>query len=487
MGNHTNCSARIGGLTGRSAPQLRQAAGVQHRGLGVHTIPLWIDGAEDRAPAPAPALDGEHACDLAVVGGGFIGLWTALLAKERDADRHVVIVERGAVGQGAAGRNGGMLMTQLLAEPALFAGEERTIVELQYTNHAAFEDTLARHGIACDLEHGVGELMIATAPWQVAPLHAQARAALAQGKRDVRVLDGFETRALIDSPRVLAGILLPHEASLLDPGKLVRGLRVACENSGVEIYEGTPVTALKDAGTRVAMLTPAGRLVARHVALATYAHRSLLGSVNRRRVPTYSHVVATEPLSATQLGSLGWEGRQAVVSADPLFDYYRLTADNRIVWGWVDGGVPVGLQPNPERDADPAVFSRIAATMHATFPQLGAIQVTHKWCGALDVSSRRAPFYTLAQGGRVVSANGFTTGVAGSRFSATVMLDLLAGAATPLTQLALVRNRPRTRRYPPAAVLPTAARAVTRSLVTSTQTGRRTVLLRTINRLGYIF
>lgn len=447
--------------------------------------PLWLDDAGD--PPLAPALAADVACDLAVVGGGFLGLWTALLAKERAPDRHIVVIERDAVGAGAAGRNGGMLMTQLLADPGLFPGEERQLIDLQYDNHRAFEDTLDRHGIECELERGVGELVVATRPWQVERLREQARAATAHGKRDVRLMARDRVRELVDSPTYLAGVLMPHEASLLHPGKLVQGLRRACERLGVDVYERTPALALNADGARMIVATPEGRLVAPEVALATYAHRSLLPSVNRRRLPTYTHVLATEPLSAAQLRSIGWAGRHAVVSADALFDYYRLTTDDRIVWGWVDAGVPAGLRPGPESEQAPAAFTRIAERLQETFPQLDGIRFTHRWGGALDVSSRRAPFYTVAHGGRVVSANGFTTGVAGARFNACVMLDLLARRSTTLTRLALVRNRPATLPYPPAAVMPTAARAVARSLAAETSTGRRSLVLRAVNRIGYIF
>jgi glycine/D-amino acid oxidase-like deaminating enzyme len=159
--------------------------------------------------------------------------------------------------------------------------------------------------------------------------------------------------------------------------------------------------------------------------------------------------------------------------------------DGRILWGWVDGTIPARLRPEARYDQLPEVFSHMAGDLLRTFPQLAGVRFTHKWGGALDVSSRRAPFFTRGLGGRAIAANGFTTGVAGSRFAAEVMLDLLEGASTDRTRLALVQDRPRTRLYPPAPVMRVAAPLTLRSMASRGETGRTDLWLRMLGRLGY--
>jgi glycine/D-amino acid oxidase-like deaminating enzyme len=437
-------------------------------------------------PAPPRMLAGDESTDLAVVGGGFIGLWTALLAKERAPDRDVVVIERELVGHGASGRNGGMLMTQLLARASLFAPDEHRITELEYANHREYIETLSRYGIDCDLQDCDGELVVALRPWQVELLDEMARTASAVGKRDVRILDRAEVQARIHSETFLGGLLLPHEAKLLNPAKVTVGLREACESLGVRIFEQSEAVSIEDHGSALTVRCPLGSVRCDRVALATYAHRSMLAEINRRRVPTYNHILATEPLTPAQLEAVGWAGREALVSANSLFHYHRLTVDNRILWGWVDGTVPLGLRPSAEYDDMPEVFAHMATEFFEAFPELGGVQFTHRWGGALDISSRRAPFFTTKLGGRLASVNGFSTGVAGSRFAANVLLDLLEGAATERTRLRLVQNKPRTLPYPPAAITRMLASLTLRSLAAYTETGKENPYLRTVRGLGYI-
>ena len=445
--------------------------------------PFWLD---DAPPPPAlPVLSSDSECELLVVGGGFMGLWTALKATERRPGADVKLIEASGVGLGAASRNGGMLLAGWAAYPSVFTGEEQAVTALEYSNHTECRGVIERLGIDCDLQASAGELWTATRTWQVEALAGFETAAKQVGKRAVSRLSGEETRARVNSPTYQGGVLYGDDALLVQPAKLAWGLRAACLDRGVEIFENTQAIRFEQFGERLITTTQRGRVTSSRIALCTYTAPSLLAPVNRRRVPTYSHILVTEPLSDRLWQQLRWHGNEAVVSTDPRFFYYRPTADGRILWGWVDGTVPRGLVPSPTYDQLPEVFGHMATEFFETFPQLTGVRFTHAWGGALDVSSRRAPFFTVANRGRVVSANGFTGGVAGSHFAADVMLDILAGVESPRTRLGVVADRPPTRRYPPPAVMHVAAPLVLRSMARQQDDGRADLYLRAVRRLGF--
>jgi len=263
-------------------------------------VPYWLDGPE--APAARPALTGADACDLAVVGAGFTGLWTALLAKQQDPVADVIVLEAGATGARASGRNGGICMASLThgfsRGEELFPKENRRLTELGNENLAAIERSVRELSIDCAWER-TGELETASAPWHVDGLRETFEQAERAGVPSTW-LDGEELRSEIHSPTYHAGFW-HHDAAILDPARLAWGLARACEERGVRIYEGTPVTALARAGGGVELRTPWGAVRARRAVLATNAFRPLLRRVRLHVVPVYDYALMTEPLSAAQL------------------------------------------------------------------------------------------------------------------------------------------------------------------------------------------
>ncbi|HET6832125.1 MAG TPA: FAD-binding oxidoreductase, partial [Solirubrobacterales bacterium] len=250
-----------------------------------------------------------------------------------------------------------------------------------------------------------------------------------------------------------------------------------------------PATSLKDAGRggAVEVLTASGRVRARRVLLATSAFPPLLRAMRRYVVPVYDYVLVSEPLSAEQRASLGWARRQGVGDSANRFHYYRLTRDDRLLWGGYDAVYRYGGPVGPRHDVDDAVFGRLAQHLFATFPQLRGLRFTHRWGGAIDTCSRFSVFFGTAHGGRVAYATGYTgLGVAATRFGARVALDLLDGRRSEATELAYVRTKPVP--FPPEP-LRWAVVQLTRSRLAAADRngGRRGLWLRVLDRLGLGF
>ncbi len=449
--------------------------------------PFWLTRPE--APPPADPLDGAETADLAVVGAGYSGLWTALLAKERDPDRDVVVVEAGTAGWAASGRNGGFCSASLTHGfdngMSRFPDEMDTLERLGRANLDAIEATVRRYGIDCDFAR-TGELTVATAQWQQRALTATYEAAAARGL-DVVLLDEDRVRAEVDSPTYRGGLWDRSGCAMVDPARLVWGLRRACLGLGVRLYENSPVRRISATAAGLRLDTAGGRVDAGRVALATGAHGSLLRRLRHYVVPVWDYVLMTEPLSAAQLASIGWRHRQGLGDAGNQFHYYRLSADDRILWGGYDAVYYPGGRIRAAHEQREATFARLARHFAQTFPQLDGIRFTHKWGGVIDLCSRFSGFFGTAHGGRLAYAVGYTgLGVGASRFGAGVMLDLLAGAPTELTALRMVRGRPVP--FPPEPVRSGVIQLTRWSIARADRDeGRRNLWLRTLDRMGLGF
>ena len=201
-------------------------------------------------------------------------------------------------------------------------------------------------------------------------------------------------------------------------------------------------------------------------------------------VPVYDYVLVTEPLTAAQLASVGWRNRQGVSDSGNQFHYYRLTADNRILWGGYDAIYHFGRVSRTSYDQRPATFTRLAEHFFTTFPQLEGIGFSHRWGGAIDTCSRFCAFFGTAHRGRVAYALGYTgLGVGATRFGARVMLDLLSGERTELTELEMVRSKPLP--FPPEPFAYLGVQATRWSLdQADRRSGRRNLLLRGLDAIG---
>ncbi|WP_330173351.1 FAD-binding oxidoreductase [Streptomyces sp. NBC_01498] len=448
----------------------------------------WLD--DPGRPGAVPALAGDERCDLLVVGGGYSGLWTALLAKERDPRRDVVLIEGREVGWAASGRNGGFCSASLTHGLAnglsRWPGELRALEDLGHGNLAGIEAAVERYGIDCDFER-TGDITVATEPHQLDGLRRLHEEATAAGLTGLDLLDGDEVRAEVDSPTFLGGLWDRRGVAMLNPARLAWGLKRACLDLGVRIYENTPGLRLARSGPGMAVGTPYGRVLARHVALGTNVFPSLVRRVRPYTVAVYDYALTTEPLTEEQLAAIGWKGRQGLSDSANRFHYFRITADNRILWGGYDAVYPYGGRVDPALDHRPETYLRLASHFFRCFPQLEGLRFSHAWGGAIDTCSRFSAFFGTAHGGRVAYAAGYTgLGVGATRFGADVMLDLLAGERTERTALEMVRTKPVP--FPPEPAAWAGIGLTQWSLARADDRGgRRNLWLRAMDRVGLGF
>jgi glycine/D-amino acid oxidase-like deaminating enzyme len=454
---------------------------------GAEPTPYWL--ADPAAPEPTAALTGRTTGDLAVVGGGYTGLWTALRAKERDPSRDVVLVEADVAGGAASGRNGGFCSSSLTHGLgnglARWPGEMATLERLGRNNLDAIEATLATYGIDAEFER-TGELDVATEDWQLAEL-AELAERSGEAGRPLEVLDADAVRAEVASPTYRGAVWDKDGVALVHPAKLAWGLRQACLTAGVRIFERTPVHAIEEEGDSLTLRTPYGAVVAGRVALGTGGFPAPLRRLRHFVAPVYDYALVTEPLTQAQLASVGWRSRTGVGDAGNQFHYYRLTADNRILWGGYDAIYHFGGAVRAELERRPATFALLAEHFFTTFPQLADVRFTNAWGGVIDTCSRFCAFFGTAHGGRLAYAAGYTgLGVGATRFGADVMLDLLAGEETERTRLGMVRSKPVP--FPPEPLRYGVVQLTRWSLARADRhEGRRNLWLRALDTFGVGF
>jgi glycine/D-amino acid oxidase-like deaminating enzyme len=406
---------------------------------------FWLDDAPN--PAAYPQLTYATKADLVIVGGGYLGLWSAVNAKRRDPARRVVLLEAKTTGWAASGRNGGF------CEASITHGEGngRTrwpedfdlLDRLGNENLTAFGKDVATLNLDCQWEE-TGVLTVAVEPHQVDWIDGNDPA-----------LDGPETQRRINSPLFLGGTFDADHSALVHPARLAQELARVAVDLGVEIRENSPVIRVGTSRTgEVRVETARATVLADRAVLATNVFKPLLRRNRLMTVPVYDYVLMTEPLTATQLAEIGWTGREGLTDMANQFHYARLTADNRVLYGGYDAVYHAGGKIRAGYDDRPDTFARLASHFLATFPQLEDISFSHRWAGAIDTCTRFAAFYGLARRGRVAYAAGFTgLGVGATRFASEVLLDLLAGIQSERTNNAMVQQRPLPFPPEPAATL----------------------------------
>lgn len=441
---------------------------------------MWLD-----IPRPDyPGLPGATTCDLLVVGGGYTGLWTALHAAERDPGATIVLIEAERIGWAASGRNGGFVEASLTHGAAngksRWPAEFDQLERLGLDNLNGMQADIEKYGMNVDWQR-TGMLNVATEAHQVPWLREAAAAG------EGRFLDQGQVRAEVDSPTYLGGLFAAETCAIVDPARLVFELARACTEKGVRIHEHTDARAIKSEAGGVAVTTAAATITAKRVVLATNVFPSLLRRNRLHTVPVYDHVLGTEPLTSEQLGRIGWRSRQGIGDSGNQFHYYRLSADNRILWGGYDAMYHWGRRVDPRHEDRPDSFRKIAAHFFITFPQLDDVRFGHRWAGPIDTSTRFCAHWGLAGRGRIAYVNGFTgLGVGASRFAADVCLDLLEGRRTERTELEMVRKRPLP--FPPEPLASIGIGITRRSLDRADHNGgRRNLVLRTLDRLGMGF
>jgi glycine/D-amino acid oxidase-like deaminating enzyme len=450
--------------------------------------PFWLD--QPGAPEATPPLTGAGSADLAIVGGGFTGLWAAIQAKELDPARDVVLLEKDTIAFGASGRNGGFCdasLTHGLANGIKrFPLEIPRIEQVAHENFAGLAATVRDHQIDCDW-NTAGFMSVATEPHQLAWHREGAETARSFG-HEVELLDREAVRAEVDSPTYLGGLWRHDDSAMVDPARLAWGLRRLAGELGVRIHERTDVVSLEPEGDGATLRTREGAVLrANRAILATNAFPPLARSIARYVVPVYDYVLMTEPLTPGQRDAIRWRHRQGLADSANRFHYYRLTADDRILWGGYDAIYHYGNRVAPELEERPETFTTLARNFFRTFPQLEGLRFSHRWAGAIDTCSRFTVMWGTALGGRASYAVGYTgLGVGATRFGARVALDLISGMETELTKLQLVRSKPV--RFPPEPLRWAGIQLTRRAMARADERqGRRGPWLKLLDAVGLGF
>lgn len=407
-------------------------------------LPFWLDN--PAAPGVQPPLVGRTDADLAIVGGGFTGLWAAIQAKEADRGRNVVLIEAGKVGQGASGRPGGIVSTSIMHglhnAARLFPDEIDTLERLGQDNMRGFLNTLDRFGIDAHNRWG-GELTVAVGDEHVDGIRAEYRRHREHG-HNVEYLDRDAVRAQVNSPLYSAGCWSRNLSGTVHPALLAWGLKRAALELGVRLYEATPMETLRRQRSVMEIRTRNGLVRAPKVLLCTNAFAAGDRRIKQRVACLRDRILATEPLSPDQLDRIGWANRQGVYDTRTQLNYTRMTLDNRIIFGgrlaYYYGGA-TNIDPAGERVARP--YRRLADAFHRTFPQLDDIRFTHAWSGPIALTTRMAVHFQQYHSGDAIWAGGYSGfGISASRFGARVGLAKLDRADLPELKMDFATTMP---------------------------------------------
>ncbi|HEY5172251.1 MAG TPA: FAD-binding oxidoreductase [Acidimicrobiia bacterium] len=388
-------------------------------------------------------LGGDVAADVAVVGGGYTGLWTAYALKQADPSLRIVVCEREVVGFGASGRNGGWCS-------ALFAGSRDAtarrhgrdaVVAMQRAMFATLDEidhVVVDEAIACDWARG-GTVQVATLPAHLTRLRQELddHRAWGFGADDYRELSSADASALIGCQPNLGALFTPHCAAI-HPAKLVHGLARAVERLGVTISEHTPVLAIEPGRLR----TTHGTVRAEIVVRATEAFSAELPGLARAIAPVYSLMIATEPLSDGFWADAGLGTRPTFADYRHMIIYGQRTADGRLAFGGRGTPYHFGSRVRPQFDLDPRVFASLHATLRSLFPGLGDAAITHRWGGAVGVPRDWYPSVGFDRTAGLAWAGGYVgDGVSTTNLAGRTIADLVLGRDTELVHLPWVGHR----------------------------------------------
>lgn len=333
-------------------------------------------------------------CDLAIIGGGFTGLWSALKARERYPDATIVVLEAKACGAAASGQNGGFCAPSIShgASNALarWPKEADTLIRLGRENLQELAQDLQTYEIDAEFKLA-GKLNVAETAWQTKGLHAMAKSYDRLGIEHT-LLEGDALKNKFDSPTYTTGLFEPNYG-LVNPLKLVAGLRSSCLAAGIVIHENTPVTSLEAKADAIILKTLSATISAQKAIMATNAAQPLLKRLRLAIIPIFDYSLVTEPLSDEQLASIGWTGPHGIADSGNQFHYSRKTSDNRILWAGFDAIYHHGSKRDATLLQRPETFALLAKQFAVSFPTLANVRFDFKWGGIIDTSARTTFFY----------------------------------------------------------------------------------------------
>ncbi len=449
---------------------------------------FWM--ARRRARHPPEPLQGSEEADVAIVGGGYTGLWTALFLKELEPRRKVTILEQELVGYGGSGRNAGIVGETIdhsheLAIEHFGLDEARRLARLGRENLDAMETFLRERGIDAGFER-TGQLIVALQPEHLEALERGREAAENVGAHGWRLLSREETRNELASP-LYEGALLAPRNGVVDPVRLTEGLRAVALRAGVRIHERTRVVKLAFRRDRVEVETSEGSLRAQKLVLATnaYSHH-LRPSLTRRFLPLYDYILVSDPLTAAQRTAIGWRSRRAVLDVRTFFNYYRLTDDGRILWGTSEAAYYPGNRVDAAHDHSPKHYAALEESFRRHFPQLDGLAFPYRWGGPIASTTRLTPFFGAAKHGRLHYGLGYTGhGIGSTRIAGRILAHRALELPSALLELAMVTKKPIP--FPPEPFRRAAVALVTGALRKVDRGRRPGAVLRALERVGISF
>ncbi|GAA4680627.1 FAD-dependent oxidoreductase [Phytohabitans rumicis] len=399
--------------------------------------------------SPRPALDGPLVADVAIVGAGYTGLWTAYYLATAAPSLRIVVLEKEFAGYGASGRNGGWCSALFPTPARLLARRHgrKAAVAMQRAMNSTVDEVgrVARlEGIDCHWTKG-GTVTIARTPAQLRRAHEAVEEAHEYGftDDDLTLLGPDEAAKRCGATSVLGGTYTPHCAAI-HPARLVRGLARAVERKGVTIYERTPVLRLRQGAAD----TPVGTVRAPVVVRATEAYTAALPGSRRTIAPVYSLMVATPPLPDGFWANAGLGERETFSDYRRLIIYGQRTVDGRLAFGGRGAPYHFGSKTKPEYDSEPRVFAALRRALAELFPALGDVPVTHSWGGPVGIPGDWSASVGLDRDTGLAWAGGYVgDGVGTTNLAGRTLADLILGVESDLTALPWVGHQ--SVRWPP--------------------------------------
>jgi len=405
-------------------------------------LSFWLDTAPGTL-TPGEPLGSDTDADVAIVGAGFTGLWTAYYLSRADPGLRIVVCEREIAGFGASGRNGGWcsaLFPASLGKLERLAGRDAAIAMYRAMQETVDEvgRVTADEGIDCHWAKG-GTVELARSPAQLerATSDVQEARTFGFGEDDLRLLTATEAREIASATDVLGGTFTPHCAAI-HPAMLARGLADVVRRQGVSIFEQTPVQQIYPGR----LITATGSVTARYVIRATEGYTANLPGLHRAIAPVYSLVIATAPLPDADWEQIGLAQRPTFGDLRHLIIYGQRTADGRLVFGGRGAPYHLGSTVRPSFDRVPAVFAALRRTLADLFPLLRGVPITHAWGGPLGVPRDWCASAGLDRSTGLGWAGGYVgDGVATTNLAGRTLADLITGNDSQITRLPWVGHR----------------------------------------------
>jgi len=399
---------------------------------------------QEPAVVPAAPLAGGASVDIAIVGGGFAGMWTAWLLREAAPEARIALLDAGLCGHGPSGRNGGFVNSMWFSLPSMRPrfGDLGAIGVARAAQRAVDEigEWCEAEGVDAWFRRG-GYLQVSTGPAYDDTWRPTVEACRELGEADAALaVDEAEVQARCASPIFRAGAFFPGSATA-NPARLALGLRAKLIAAGVEVYENSQVAGVHASPDRVEVRTTAGVLRAGQVVLTAGGALEAVPPLRRRLTVTSSHMVITEPVPEL-IEEIGWTGGECITDARHMLHYFRTTPDGRIAFGWGGGRVVPGARLHRHAEVDPRVAVAVIRHLTRFFPGLAGRRVEHAWGGPIDVSPSHTPIVgSLSE--RVHYGFGFTgNGVGPSRMVAHALTSLALDRRDEHSRLAIVEPQP---------------------------------------------